>query len=239
MYGIGGHEHGSGASSCARKQLFSMWNSSSPSNTAPFPLTSTDAPGHGHVIAVITLQPFVVVARPHGAAVLVKLRGAHLAAATSIWHGAHSWRTQPRLAGALTHRWAASSHLQGNREGEIIWSDKTNEFKSVLLLIPTWLENLFFFSGNQGAEVITRGVQCTSSSFSSTVRKRCGTLILGSVLSTHTHCGWFLHACLYCKSSHCWPVSLGCLDSAEFIHSLLLARDLSHLPAPEPTCYCS
>lgn len=137
MYGIGGHEHGSGASSCARKQLFSMWNSSSPSNTAPFPLTSTDAPGHGHVIAVITLQPFVVVARPHGAAVLVKLRGAHLAAATSIWHGAHSWRTQPRLAGALTHCWAASSHLQGNREGEIIWSDKTNEFKSVLHLIPT------------------------------------------------------------------------------------------------------
>ena len=238
MYGIGGHEHGSGASSCARKQLFSMWNSSSPSNTAPFPLTSTDAPGHGHVIAVITLQPFVVVARPHGAAVLVKLRGAHLAAATSIWHGAHSWRTQPRLAGALTHCWAASSHLQGNREGEIIWSDKTNEFKSVLLLIPTWLENLFFF-------LATRVQKSSPGVFSALVPAflpQWGRDVVHSSLVLyypHTHCGWFLHACLYCKSSHCWPVSLGCLDSAEFIHSLLLARDLSHLPAPEPTCYCS
>lgn len=124
-----------------RKQFFSMWNSSSPSNIACFPLTSTDAPGHGHIVAVITLQPFVVVARPHGAAVLVKLRSAHFAAATSIWHSAHSWRTQPGLVGALTHRWAASSHLQG-AERAIIWSDKTNEIKlhsldtSVLHLIP-------------------------------------------------------------------------------------------------------
>ena len=110
------------------KQFFSMWNSSSTSNIAPFPLTSTDTPGHGHIVAIITLQPFVVVARPHGAAVLVKLRSAHLAAATSIWHSAHSWRTQPGLVGALTHRWAASSHLQGT-ERAIIWSDKTHEIE--------------------------------------------------------------------------------------------------------------
>lgn len=136
-----------------RKQFFSMWNSSSPSNIACFPLTSTDAPGHGHIVAVITLQPFVVVARPHGAAVLVKLRSAHFAAATSIWHSAHSWRTQPGLVGALTHRWAASSHLQG-AERAIIWSDKTNEIKlhsldtSVLHLIPIPI----FWGGQPGCK---------------------------------------------------------------------------------------
>lgn len=95
-----------------------------PAYTAPSSLTSTDAPGHGHVVAVITLQPFVVVASPCVAAVLVKLRGAHLAAPTSIWHSANSWRANQRLHRALAHRWAASSHLEG-AEREITSLDKT------------------------------------------------------------------------------------------------------------------
>lgn len=213
------------------KQFFSMWNSSSTSNIAPFPLTSTDTPGHGHIVAIITLQPFVVVARPHGAAVLVKLRSAHLAAATSIWHSAHSWRTQPGLVGALTHRWAASSHLQGT-ERAIIWSDKTHEIEHHGLSNS----NFFFFFLETRVQKSSWGV------FSALVPALHSEEELWYIhlwfCIIHTHCDWFLHACLYCKSSPCWPVSLGCLDSAEFIHSLLLARDLSHLPAPEPTCYC-
>lgn len=77
----------------------------------PSSLTSTDAPGHGHIIAIITLQPFVVVARPCGAAILVKLRSTHLAAPTSIWHGTNSRRANQRLCRALTYCWAASCHL--------------------------------------------------------------------------------------------------------------------------------
>ncbi len=84
-----------------------------PACIVPSSLTSTDAPGHGHIVAVITLQPFVVVARPRVAAILVKLRGTHLAAPTSIWHSANSWRANQGLHGALTHCWAASSHLEG------------------------------------------------------------------------------------------------------------------------------
>lgn len=76
-------------------------------------LTSTDAPGHSHIVAIITLQPFVMVARLHGAAVLVKLCSAHLAAPTSIWNCANPWRASQRLLGAVTHWWAASSHLKG------------------------------------------------------------------------------------------------------------------------------
>lgn len=75
-------------------------------------LTSAYAPGHGHVIAIITLQPFVVVARPRRAAILVKLCSTHLAASTPVWDGAHAWRADRRLCRALTHRWAASSHLK-------------------------------------------------------------------------------------------------------------------------------
>lgn len=88
------------------------WISLPPSFHFPIrSLTSTDAPGHRHIVAVITLQPFVVVTRPCGAAVLVKLRRAHLAAPTSICHGADTRWAHLRLCGALTHCRAASSHL--------------------------------------------------------------------------------------------------------------------------------
>jgi len=83
----------------------------------PSRLTSTDAPGHGHVVAVITLQPFVVVAWPHRAAVLVQLGRTHLAAPTSIRHGADSWGADRGLVGAVAHGRAASSHLEED-EGE-------------------------------------------------------------------------------------------------------------------------
>lgn len=80
--------------------------------TAPSSLTSTDAPGHSHIVPVIALQAFVVVTRPRGTAVLVQLGSAHLAAPTSIWHCANTWRASQRLFGALAHSWAASSHLK-------------------------------------------------------------------------------------------------------------------------------
>lgn len=80
--------------------------------TAPSSLTSTDAPGHSHIVPVIALQAFVVVTRPRGTAVLVQLGSAHLAAPTCIWHCANTWRASQRLFGALAHSWAASSHLK-------------------------------------------------------------------------------------------------------------------------------
>lgn len=110
-------EQGSSANICWKK--LSEFPSL-PVCTVPSSLTSTDAPGHSHIVAVITLQPFVVVARPHGAAVLVQLRSAHLAAPTSIWHCANTWRANQRLFGALTHCWTASSHLKG-AEREIVF----------------------------------------------------------------------------------------------------------------------
>lgn len=76
-------------------------------------LTSTNAPGHGHIIAIVTLQSFVVVAGPRAAAVLVKLCGAHLAAATPVWNSANTRGAHEGLRRALTHYWAASCHLQG------------------------------------------------------------------------------------------------------------------------------
>lgn len=82
-----------------------------PAYTVPRALTSTDAPGHGYIVAVITLQPLVVVTRPHGAAVLVELCSTHLAAPASIWHSAHTRRANQGVCRALTHCWAASSHL--------------------------------------------------------------------------------------------------------------------------------
>lgn len=81
--------------------------------TAPSSLTSTDAPGHSHIVPVIALQAFVVVTRPRGTAVLVQLGSAHLAAPTSIWHCANTWRASQRLFGAPAHSRAASSHLKG------------------------------------------------------------------------------------------------------------------------------
>lgn len=114
---LGWHEQGSSANICGKK--LSEFPSL-PVCTVPSSLTSTDAPGHSHIVAVITLQPFVVVARPHGAAVLVQLRSAHLAAPTSIWHCANTWRANQRLFGALTHCRAASSHLKG-AEREIVF----------------------------------------------------------------------------------------------------------------------
>lgn len=75
------------------------------------PLTSTDAPGHRHVVAVVALQPFVVVTRSGGAAVLVELRCAHLAAPASIHHRADTRGAKLRPLGALAQCRAASRHL--------------------------------------------------------------------------------------------------------------------------------
>lgn len=87
--------------------FFSKWE------TPTWPLTSTDAPGQGHVVAIVTLQSFVVVAGPSVAAVLVELCGAHLAAATSVWNGANTRGAHKGLRRALTHYWAAGCHLEG------------------------------------------------------------------------------------------------------------------------------
>lgn len=82
-----------------------------------FSLTSTDAPGHGHIVAIIALQPFVVVTWCRGAAVLVELCSTHFAASALIKHCANPCRARKGFWGAVTHCWAASSHLQGsNRE---------------------------------------------------------------------------------------------------------------------------
>lgn len=75
--------------------------------------TSTNTPGHRHIVAVVTLQPFVVVTGSHGAAVLVELCRTHLTAATSIWHQANPRGANPGLCGASTHCWAAGHHLRG------------------------------------------------------------------------------------------------------------------------------
>lgn len=75
-------------------------------------LTSTDAPGHGHVVAIVTVQSLVVVAGPHVAAVLVKLCSAHLAAAAPVRNSANTWGALEGLRRALAHLWAASSHLE-------------------------------------------------------------------------------------------------------------------------------
>lgn len=77
-------------------------------------LTSAYAPGHGHIVAIITLQPFVVIARPRRAAILVKLCSAHLAAPAPVWQSANAWGANQGLCVALTHCWAASSHLKGS-----------------------------------------------------------------------------------------------------------------------------
>lgn len=77
--------------------------------------TSTDTRGHSHIVAIITLQPFVEVARPRGAAVLVKLCSTDLAALASICYCVNTWRAKQRLRGALTHCQAASSPLKEQR----------------------------------------------------------------------------------------------------------------------------
>lgn len=49
---------------------------------------------------------------PGGAAVLVELRGAHLAAAASIHQRADTGGAERRLVGAVAHCRAASGHLE-------------------------------------------------------------------------------------------------------------------------------
>lgn len=62
-----------------------------------FSLTSTDAPGHGHIVAIIALQPFVVVTWCRGAAVLVELCSTHFAASALIKHCANPCRARKRF----------------------------------------------------------------------------------------------------------------------------------------------
>lgn len=78
---------------------------------APLSFSSTDPPIHGHVVAIVTLQAFVVIAGGQGAAVLVELSGAHLTAPTAVGHHAHACGTDWGLRGALACDWAAGGHL--------------------------------------------------------------------------------------------------------------------------------
>lgn len=74
--------------------------------------TPADAVGTAHIIAVVALEPFVVVTGPSFVAILVELGGAHLAAAAAVRDRADPWGAGRRPRRTLTNHWAASSHLQ-------------------------------------------------------------------------------------------------------------------------------
>lgn len=82
--------------------------------------TPADAVRPLHIVAVVALEAFVVVARLPFVAVLVELSGAHFTAAT----GVQDW-ADPRGAGwghhwTLTDHGAASSHLLEWRENNLV-----------------------------------------------------------------------------------------------------------------------
>lgn len=78
---------------------------------APLSFGSTDALIYGYVVAIVTLQAFMVIAGFQWATVLIELSSAHLTAPTPIGHCTHTCRTDRGLCGALTFDWAASCHL--------------------------------------------------------------------------------------------------------------------------------
>lgn len=75
-----------------------------------FCLCPADAMGTAYVVAVVALQAFVMVAGPSFMAVLVKLGGAHLAAATAVGHRADPRGTGRGPCRTLTHHRTASTH---------------------------------------------------------------------------------------------------------------------------------
>lgn len=80
----------------------------------PWVRTPADAMGTAHIVAIVALQAFVMVAGPSFVAVLVELSGTHLAAAAAVRHRADPRGTRRRPRRTLAHHWTASSHL---REG--------------------------------------------------------------------------------------------------------------------------
>lgn len=104
------------------------------------PLTSTDAPGHRHVIAVVALQPFVAVTWSGGAAVLVELRGAHLAAAASVHQRADTRGAALGLLGALAQCRAAGAHLDRADRVSAQWTQLFT-LRSVVHIVRNFCDN--------------------------------------------------------------------------------------------------
>lgn len=77
--------------------------------------------GPAHIVAVVALQAFVVVAGPSLVAVLVELGGTHLAAAAAVGDRADPRGAGRGSGGALAHHGAACSHLQpGDIKGRLV-----------------------------------------------------------------------------------------------------------------------
>lgn len=218
-------------------------------------LTSTDAPGHSHIVAIITLQPFVMVARLHGAAVLVKLRSAHLAAPTSVWNCAQPWRANQRLPGALTHWWAASSHLKGGEREMSQATFSTVKMNSRASPKQSQPQKKGVLDWNiQTHNSLSRRFSAQVSAFSEEKKSKswCIQFFFNSVLPLvpPRFCDFLVQTkhrgTPACKSSHCWPGSPECLDTV-FVPSPLLAPDLTHHLKLEPakfslkelTCNCA
>lgn len=68
--------------------------------------------GTAHIVAIVTLQAFVVVAGPPLMAILVELRRTHLTAATAIGDKADPWGTEPGPCRTLTDHGTARQHLK-------------------------------------------------------------------------------------------------------------------------------
>lgn len=89
---------------------------------ATFGLGPADAVGSAHVVAVVALQAFVVVAGPSLVAVLVELGGAHLAAAAAVGDRTYPWGAGWGPDWTLTHHRAPGGHqahgghLQGSKQ---------------------------------------------------------------------------------------------------------------------------
>lgn len=88
---------------------------------ATFSFGPADAVGSAHVVAVVAVQAFVVVAGSSLVAVLVELGGAHLAAAAAVGHRTHPRGARWGPCWTLTHHGASGSHqahgrhLQGSK----------------------------------------------------------------------------------------------------------------------------
>lgn len=97
----------------------------------------------------------MVVAGRRGAAVLVELRRAHLAAPTAVWHRAHTWRADQGLGGTVTLRWAASHHLE---EGEdIIRRDRSEGiYRGAYTVDDVRFQWFAFVSGNISEEKMAK-----------------------------------------------------------------------------------
>lgn len=86
-----------------------------PAASVVYVRTPADAVGATHIVAVVAIQSFMVVARLSLVAVLVELRCAHLAAAATVGDQTDPRGAQRGHRGALAHYRTVSSHLQ---EGE-------------------------------------------------------------------------------------------------------------------------